>query len=207
MENGPKWFAHQANQFKLWGIKIELVFKPCLGAVQDAEATDLRIPATGKKAKKEYVIDELQKFTEYRLWMKAGTSVGDGPRSYPVLTKTDEDGKKCTALFYHFSFVLVHSGFMFCDQYRGSYSYLTNPNQNITTIQDKSLLNWTIDRLSFGNSLSFQTTTLTSLDTASTQPMFIIGSSIYADYFLRIDVFGYMNSLAVDPFLTRIPLK
>ena len=121
MDNGPKWFAQQANQFKLWGIKIELVFKPCLGAVQDAEATDLRIPATGKKAKKEYVIDELQKFTEYRLWMKAGTSVGDGPRSYPVLTKTDEDGKKCTALFYHFSFVLVHSGFMFCDQYWGSY--------------------------------------------------------------------------------------
>ena len=40
--------------------------------MQDAEATDLRIPATGKKAKKEYVIDELQKFTEYRLWMKAG---------------------------------------------------------------------------------------------------------------------------------------
>ena len=85
-----------------FGIRIELVFKPCLGAVQDAEATDLRIPATGKKAKKEYVIDELQKFTEYRLWMKAGTSVGDGPRSYPVLTKTDEDGKKCTALFHHF---------------------------------------------------------------------------------------------------------
>ena len=101
------------------------MFKPCLdAAVQDAEATDLRIPATGKKAKKEYVIDELQKFTEYRLWMKAGTSVGDGPRSYPVLTKTDEDGKKCTALFsIIFVCISSHSGFMFCDQYRGHHLF------------------------------------------------------------------------------------
>ena len=40
----------------------------------------------------EYVIDELKKWTEYRLWMLAGTVVGDGPTSYPVLVRTGEDG-------------------------------------------------------------------------------------------------------------------
>lgn len=43
--------------------------------------------------KHEFVIDELSKFTEYRVWMLAGTIVGDGPTSYPVMVKTDEDGK------------------------------------------------------------------------------------------------------------------
>ena len=58
----------------------------------DSEAIQLKILSDKQKGN-EYVIDELQKFTEYRLWMKAGTLVGDGPSSYPVLTKTDEDGK------------------------------------------------------------------------------------------------------------------
>lgn len=41
----------------------------------------------------EYVIDELKKWTEYRVWMLAGTIVGDGPSSYPVLVRTGEDGR------------------------------------------------------------------------------------------------------------------
>ena len=44
----------------------------------------------------EYVIDELKKWTEYRVWMLAGTIVGDGPISYPTLVRTGEDG---TTLF------------------------------------------------------------------------------------------------------------
>ena len=40
----------------------------------------------------EFVIDELKKWTEYRVWMLAGTIVGDGPSSYPVLVRTGEDG-------------------------------------------------------------------------------------------------------------------
>ena len=40
----------------------------------------------------EFVIDELKKWTEYRVWMLAGTIVGDGPASYPVLVRTGEDG-------------------------------------------------------------------------------------------------------------------
>ena len=42
----------------------------------------------------EFVIDELKKWTEYRVWMLAGTIVGDGPSSYPVLVRTGEDGMR-----------------------------------------------------------------------------------------------------------------
>ena len=41
----------------------------------------------------EFVIDELKKWTEYRVWMLAGTIIGDGPSSYPVLVRTGEDGR------------------------------------------------------------------------------------------------------------------
>ena len=41
---------------------------------------------------REFVIDELMKWANYRIWMLAGTSVGDGPKSSPIDVKTDEDG-------------------------------------------------------------------------------------------------------------------
>ena len=67
----------------------------------DSEAIELRIQSDKQKGNSnEYVIDELQKFTEYRLWINAGTKVGDGPSSYPVLTKTDEDGKSTALLSF-----------------------------------------------------------------------------------------------------------
>ncbi|VVC96328.1 unnamed protein product [Leptidea sinapis] len=37
------------------------------------------------------VLDELRRWTEYRIWVLAGTSVGDGPASYPVTVRTHED--------------------------------------------------------------------------------------------------------------------
>ncbi|KAJ8679234.1 hypothetical protein QAD02_015021 [Eretmocerus hayati] len=39
----------------------------------------------------EFVLDELRKWTEYRIWVVAGTSVGDGPPSYPITVRTHED--------------------------------------------------------------------------------------------------------------------
>ncbi|XP_032454535.1 tyrosine-protein phosphatase Lar isoform X4 [Nasonia vitripennis] len=39
----------------------------------------------------EFVLDELKKWTEYRIWVVAGTSVGDGPPSYPITVRTHED--------------------------------------------------------------------------------------------------------------------
>ncbi|XP_045484007.1 tyrosine-protein phosphatase Lar isoform X2 [Pieris rapae] len=38
-----------------------------------------------------FVLDELRRWTEYRIWVLAGTSVGDGPASYPVTVRTHED--------------------------------------------------------------------------------------------------------------------
>ena len=48
----------------------------------------------------EFVIDELKKWTEYRVWMLAGTIVGDGPSSYPVLVRTGEDGMRYSQIFW-----------------------------------------------------------------------------------------------------------
>ena len=55
----------------------------------DSEATVVEIKNPDSR---EFVIDELRKWTEYRIWMLAGTQIGDGPISNPVIMKTDEDG-------------------------------------------------------------------------------------------------------------------
>ena len=59
-------------------------------ARSDSEATVIEIKNPGAR---EFVIDELLKWTNYRIWMLAGTSVGDGPKSAPIDIKTDEDGR------------------------------------------------------------------------------------------------------------------
>lgn len=52
----------------------------------DSEAKVIRLNDT------RFVLDELKKWTEYRIWVVAGTSVGDGPPSYPLTVRTHEDG-------------------------------------------------------------------------------------------------------------------
>lgn len=52
----------------------------------DSEANVVKLNATS------FVLDELRRWTEYRIWVLAGTSVGDGPASYPVTIRTHEDG-------------------------------------------------------------------------------------------------------------------
>ncbi|XP_059098877.1 tyrosine-protein phosphatase Lar-like isoform X3 [Tigriopus californicus] len=54
----------------------------------DSDATMIEINDSDRQ---EFIIDELRKWTEYRIWMLAGTQIGDGPISYPVIIKTDED--------------------------------------------------------------------------------------------------------------------
>ena len=56
----------------------------------DSEATVVTIKNPDTR---EYVLDDLLKWADYRIWMLAGTSVGDGPKSVPVEVRTDEDGK------------------------------------------------------------------------------------------------------------------
>ena len=57
---------------------------------EEQESTMVKIEDVSNTS--EFVIDELKKWTEYRVWMLAGTIVGDGPSSYPVLVRTGEDG-------------------------------------------------------------------------------------------------------------------
>lgn len=38
-------------------------------------------------------ISNLEKWTEYKVWVRAHTDVGPGPESNPVLVRTDEDGR------------------------------------------------------------------------------------------------------------------
>lgn len=52
----------------------------------DSEADAVKLNKTS------FLLDELKRWTEYKIWVLAGTSVGDGPRSYPITTKTHEDG-------------------------------------------------------------------------------------------------------------------
>ncbi|XP_037047701.1 tyrosine-protein phosphatase Lar isoform X5 [Bradysia coprophila] len=51
----------------------------------DSEASVTTLNATS------IVLDELKRWTEYKIWVLAGTSVGDGPRSYPMTVRTHED--------------------------------------------------------------------------------------------------------------------
>lgn len=53
----------------------------------DGEADAVKLNTT------EFVLDELKRWTEYKIWVLAGTSVGDGPKSYPINVQTHEDGK------------------------------------------------------------------------------------------------------------------
>lgn len=40
-----------------------------------------------------YVLEGLEKWTEYQVWVRAHTDVGPGPESAPVRMKTKEDGR------------------------------------------------------------------------------------------------------------------
>ncbi|KAL0270992.1 UNVERIFIED_CONTAM: hypothetical protein PYX00_008241 [Menopon gallinae] len=51
----------------------------------DSDATVATLNAT------EFTLDELKRWTEYKIWVSAGTKVGDGPASYPIYARTHED--------------------------------------------------------------------------------------------------------------------
>lgn len=40
-----------------------------------------------------YVLDGLEKWTEYQVWVRAHTDVGPGPESAAVRIRTNEDGR------------------------------------------------------------------------------------------------------------------
>lgn len=60
----------------------------------DKEAVEmmLKTPLAGGPGSTEFLLEELKKWTQYRIWLLAGTSVGDGPASEPITVRTQEDG-------------------------------------------------------------------------------------------------------------------
>lgn len=75
----------------------------------DSEATVTTLNGTN------IVLDELKRWTEYRIWVLAGTSVGDGPRSYPITVRTLEDGtySQFSTVFLSFFFVTILQHYIF----------------------------------------------------------------------------------------------
>lgn len=64
--------------------------------------SDNEASVTTLKNATSIVLDELKRWTEYKIWVLAGTSVGDGPKSNPMIVRTHEDGMY--PLFYKLSF-------------------------------------------------------------------------------------------------------
>lgn len=54
--------------------------------LSDSEASVTTLNAT------EIILDELKRWTEYKIWILAGTKIGDGTKSYPITVRTLEDG-------------------------------------------------------------------------------------------------------------------
>lgn len=53
-----------------------------------ASAPVVTVPAT----QRSYVLQDLKKWTQYKLWVAAFTRKGDGPYSDVIIVQTDEDG-------------------------------------------------------------------------------------------------------------------
>lgn len=60
--------------------------------MSDSEADPYRVENVTS-----YTLEDLKRWTEYKVWVLAGTSVGDGPSSYPITVRTREDGKHSRA--------------------------------------------------------------------------------------------------------------
>ena len=68
----------------------------------DSEAAEEKIEDPDKR---DLIISNLKKWTEYRIWMLAGTMVGDGVRSHPIEVRTEEDGEFIISFFLIFYYI------------------------------------------------------------------------------------------------------
>jgi hypothetical protein len=63
----------------------------------DSEALTITV----NSSKTDILVDELKKWTDYRVWISAGSSVGDNPPTPPIVVRTDEDGAFRHVQFTH----------------------------------------------------------------------------------------------------------
>lgn len=83
------WEPPPANKQNGQIVYYKIFYVPKSRSDSEATVVEIKNPAVT-----EFVLDELLKWTDYRIWMLAGTSVGDGPKSSPIDVRTDEDGKR-----------------------------------------------------------------------------------------------------------------
>lgn len=67
--------------------------------MSDSEAEPVRVENVTT-----HILEDLKRWTEYKIWVLAGTSVGDGPSSYPITIRTREDGKHSEAISHTLRF-------------------------------------------------------------------------------------------------------
>lgn len=60
---------------------------------RNSDNVDADMKEISDPSQSEYRIDGLEVYTEYRVWMKASTLVGDGPNSNPVTGRTGQSGE------------------------------------------------------------------------------------------------------------------
>lgn len=61
-------------------------------AVEGEDSTKHVVEGIGHEHS-SWEINNLEKWTEYKVWVRAHTDVGPGPESIPVRVRTDEDGR------------------------------------------------------------------------------------------------------------------
>lgn len=61
-------------------------------AVEGDDSTKHVVDGIGREHS-SWEIKDLEKWTEYKVWVRAHTDVGPGPESIPVHVRTDEDGR------------------------------------------------------------------------------------------------------------------
>lgn len=64
-------------------------------AATEGEDTSLQEITEILAGKTQYLLENLEKWTEYRVTVTAHTDVGAGPESLPQLIRTEEDGMFC----------------------------------------------------------------------------------------------------------------
>ena len=79
-----------------------------LFVVQDGLPESEAIVITIRDSRTSMIVDELRPWTNYSLWVLAGTHVGDGPASEPVMACTGEDGTCLQILVKEMRLYLVH---------------------------------------------------------------------------------------------------
>lgn len=79
-----------------------------LFVVQDGLPESEAIVITIRDSRTSMIVDELRPWTNYSLWVLAGTHVGDGPASEPVTACTGEDGTCLKILVMKVSLYLVY---------------------------------------------------------------------------------------------------